>query len=460
MAGIAGSATVTVTVEDGGLDNNLSTTADNAQIARVFDVMVNPVAAMVTAVEVNGGRANRSGLASLTLQLSKAVTLSGPDALRLWDHTAGAPVGISRATLANNGSNAVTWDFSSVTMPTGYISATIGKAAGLAETYTTLFPIQPGDSTGDARVNFGDFGELASAFNTVAGIIYGPGDMDGNGNVDFGDFGILANTFNQFLVLPEIDFGDAGGSFPTRLPIGARHILGSGLSLGSNVDGEPDGQPDARAAGDGADEDGVTFGTLRAGANEAAITVNATVPAAAVLNAWIDFNQDGDWDDNGEQIFVDQALSGGDNNLTAAIPADATVGQATARFRVSSVAGYGVSGLAVDGEVEDYFVTIAAASRSAGRRPSTSMLAFGTRTVVEGNSVTAKSRPDFSSVTPTRTEVVDEAIVVVAPSNRTSFQEVADHNSSIDKDLIDHVFEKTGLCLRRDCLLLGDTDGL
>ena len=38
-----GMATITVTVEDGGLDGDLSTTDDNATVARSFDVTVNPV---------------------------------------------------------------------------------------------------------------------------------------------------------------------------------------------------------------------------------------------------------------------------------------------------------------------------------------------------------------------------------------------------------------------------------
>lgn len=38
-----GTTTITVTVEDGGLDNNLTTTADNLTVSRTFDVTVNPV---------------------------------------------------------------------------------------------------------------------------------------------------------------------------------------------------------------------------------------------------------------------------------------------------------------------------------------------------------------------------------------------------------------------------------
>jgi VCBS repeat-containing protein len=43
LADKSGIVTITVTVEDGGLDGNLSTAADNAIFSRVFDVIVNPV---------------------------------------------------------------------------------------------------------------------------------------------------------------------------------------------------------------------------------------------------------------------------------------------------------------------------------------------------------------------------------------------------------------------------------
>ena len=43
LADQTGTATITVTVEDAGLDNDLTTTADNATFSRTFDVVVNPV---------------------------------------------------------------------------------------------------------------------------------------------------------------------------------------------------------------------------------------------------------------------------------------------------------------------------------------------------------------------------------------------------------------------------------
>ena len=370
IATSSGVATVTVTVEDGGADNDLNTAADNAKFNRTFGVTVTPTATTVTGVVLNGGSANRSGLADLTFQFSEPTTVDAAGSLILLNHTTGAVVDVSAATLVNNGTNAVTWNLAGIALPDGNYTATLPRAAaGLAATHATSFHVLPGDSGGDSSVGFGDFGELASNFNATGGSAYRPGDMDGDGGVGFGDFGILASNFNRTLPALELDYGDApesGTSFPTSLANdGARHVIGS-LLLGATVDSEADGQPDATASGDGSDEDGVAFGTLTAASN-AAVTVTATVPGTAVLNAWIDFNADGDWDDVGEKIISDQPVTNGVNNLSAAIPAGVSAGQVFARFRITTDAGHTYSGLARDGEVEDYQVTLVAARNSASR---------------------------------------------------------------------------------------------
>jgi hypothetical protein len=166
------------------------------------------------------------------------------------------------------------------------------------------------------------------------------------------------------------DFGDApdpffgsAGKYPTLLANnGARHKLGSGLFLGTSVDAESDGQPTATANGDDTtgtidDEDGVVLASLIQG-----MTGSAAVFAslAGKLDAWIDFNRDGDWSDPGEQIATGLILHPGSNNLTFATPALASIGSAFARFRLSSAGGLGVTGSADDGEVEDYQVQIGA----------------------------------------------------------------------------------------------------
>jgi len=159
------------------------------------------------------------------------------------------------------------------------------------------------------------------------------------------------------------DFGDAPDpTYPTLLAAdGARHMIGGGLLLGATVDDELDGQPTAGADGDDLagvdDEDGVTFTSVVNPGGHPGVYVE--VSEAGLLNAWIDFNADGDWEDGGEQIFTDEALAAGVNSLSFAVPATAAVGTGTAaRFRVDSGGGLAPIGAAPDGEVEDYMITV------------------------------------------------------------------------------------------------------
>jgi PKD repeat protein len=162
----------------------------------------------------------------------------------------------------------------------------------------------------------------------------------------------------------QYDFGDAPGPFPTLLADnGARHLTGpevKGPILGLSIDGEYDGQPDWNATGDDIngidDEDGVVFSTPLIAGSNATIQVTASNPG--ILNAWIDFNADGDWSDAGEQIATDLTVSAGVNNLNVAVPASSSVGTSFARFRIASVGGLSSTGLARDGEVEDYKIMI------------------------------------------------------------------------------------------------------
>ena len=163
-----------------------------------------------------------------------------------------------------------------------------------------------------------------------------------------------------------LDFGDAPDpAYPTLLASnGARHFIVPPLYLGAGVDNEPDGQPDANALGDdndgNDDEDGVVFGAALVCGARVPVTITASVPptGAAFVDAWIDFNADGDWADAGEQIFASVPVANGVNNLNFNVPAGATPGKTFARFRLSSTGGLAYTGLSLDGEVEDYQVSI------------------------------------------------------------------------------------------------------
>ena len=170
----------------------------------------------------------------------------------------------------------------------------------------------------------------------------------------------------------EFDFGDAPAPYPTLLSSnGARHAAFSGLFLGSLIDPEAEGQPDANGAGDNLDgglndEDGVLFTSPLIPGQPA--TVEVTSSGHGFLNAWVDFNGDGDWGDSGEAIFVNQAVERGLNRLTFQVPAAATPTAATfARFRLNSAGNLAPTGAATDGEVEDYLVSIDPAQEVPGQ---------------------------------------------------------------------------------------------
>lgn len=189
------------------------------------------------------------------------------------------------------------------------------------------------------------------------------------------------NNETQFTILMpgvQLDYGDTPDPFTTtdgRYPTkhendGARHVLSgtSQILLGSSVTAESDGQPTPMASGDGGD-DGVTFDSAtlpNRGMFNRHITTSITVTLSSpgYVDAWIDFNADGDWDDPGEKIL--DAVRFNSTELTrtfdVTVPANAPIpaGPTTtfARFRSSSIGGLIPTGLAVDGEVEDYAVTI------------------------------------------------------------------------------------------------------
>ncbi|MEM6472678.1 MAG: Ig-like domain-containing protein, partial [Planctomycetota bacterium] len=123
------------------------------------------------------------------------------------------------------------------------------------------------------------------------------------------------------------------------------------------------------------DEDGVSFssdtnpnGNLSKGINT---PISVTVIGGGFLQAWIDFNADGDWDDPGE-LIIDPSLSTdaifSDTGLPTTRVFDVTVPEFAsppntavstyARFRISREGNLGPTGLALSGEVEDYEVAL------------------------------------------------------------------------------------------------------
>jgi hypothetical protein len=199
-----------------------------------------------------------------------------------------------------------------VTLPNGRYTAELPASAttpGLAQTHTFEFHKQAGDVNGNGAVSNSDYTEVNAHFGMVTGGNYRPGDANGNGVVSNSDYTAVNANFGTVLAALQFDFGDAPDSatFPTTLANnGARHVItGNSLRLGATRDAETNGQSSADASGDGADEDGLVIGDLERGTS-VDVTVTANVPSSAVSNGGVDFNQDGDWDDLGEQVFTDR----------------------------------------------------------------------------------------------------------------------------------------------------------
>ena len=198
-------------------------------------------------------------------------------------------------------------------------------------------------------------------------------------------------------VTAALDYGDLPDSYSTLATSnGASHSLKTGLYLGSCVDFEPTGSPDFEAGTDGSggddqstaifeegtcvgtdDEDGVTLLTQMIPGSTACVEVTATsTNGTAVLNAWIDFNGDGDFagDPNENLTFtsIDGVPIGATTDAPVAngtgtyvycfdVPAGATFpNQEThMRFRLSMNGGLSFDGQADSGEVEDYYQALA-----------------------------------------------------------------------------------------------------
>ncbi len=141
------------------------------------------------------------------------------------------------------------------------------------------------------------------------------------------------------------------------------------------------------------DEDGISFvsefnphGVINRGIY---LPIEVSVTGSGVLEGWIDFNADGDWEDPGEQVFpmiidpATQALreellpvtqAGVVSNIFAdtgglstrifnvVVPPTTPIPTSElttyARFRISKEGGLGPNGLALSGEVEDYAIRI------------------------------------------------------------------------------------------------------
>jgi hypothetical protein len=195
---------------------------------------------------------------------------------------------------------------------------------------------------------------LGARFRLTSTATPGATGVSGNGEVE---------DYIVSITNPPLDYGDSSalGS--------ASSTANAALRFGALVDTEFAPTLNATASGDDStgsdDEDGISIPTLTAGApGTITATVTNTTGAAAFLNAWIDFNNNGSVADAGEQIATNTNVATGTSNgsipLNFTVPANATAGaNMVLRFRLTSTSTPGITGTVGTGEVEDHVTTIA-----------------------------------------------------------------------------------------------------
>ncbi|MEM9091719.1 MAG: GEVED domain-containing protein, partial [Cyanobacteria bacterium P01_F01_bin.53] len=183
----------------------------------------------------------------------------------------------------------------------------------------------------------------------------------------------------------ERDYGDApdtGAATPditnyttTESQGGPSHIIVPELSIGTAPDADDGTQQNTDADADdasGSDEGAITFGALSLSDSDyilSNIAVTNTTSDPAYLTGWIDFDQSGTFDND---ELATATVAAGETTATLEwsgtatnpIPADVVSGTTYARFRYGSVSGLGPTGGTIDGEVEDYQITIDAPAPS------------------------------------------------------------------------------------------------
>ena len=189
-------------------------------------------------------------------------------------------------------------------------------------------------------------------------VVEGCCPMTFTGSVDYGD---LADTSS----------GTGTGNYQTLLANGgAVHwTTNSTLRLGAAADADANGQPNATATGDDIagttpdDEDSISAMPTFARGQAFSIPVSYfnSIAILPYLYGFIDWNQDGDFNDAGEALTpvgLGQAALQQSVNLTGTVPANAVLGTTGARFRFTTATGVLATGVAPNGEVEDYMITI------------------------------------------------------------------------------------------------------
>jgi hypothetical protein len=301
-------------------------------------------------------------------------------------NTIAVPAPITVADQGNIGGEDIatdTWTFFPAVAVNGLGDAKFGFAASAQSMYCGAYYAgrEPGDPPGTVQASgvvqagldyyYRPFNGPRNRWGDYSGASVDPADdttfwifneyAENRGTPISGQDGRWGTAWRSCLKQNPLDFGDAPDpTYPTLLASnGARHTIVQGVFMGTLIDGEPDGLPHPNAVGDDItnlpDEDGVNFVTPLVQGQPAQFDVFVSQPGW--LDIWVDFNLNGSWLDPGEQVFSGPAV-GGLNSIIFAVPAAAVPGFTFARFRYNLGGPLAVTGLAPDGEVEDYEVPI------------------------------------------------------------------------------------------------------
>ncbi|HEX6963688.1 MAG TPA: GEVED domain-containing protein, partial [Lacipirellula sp.] len=198
-------------------------------------------------------------------------------------------------------------------------------------------------------------------------------NLTGSSTISSLNFGILDLAVNDFGDLPQSYERRADGSLDPA------HHKKSKYWLGSSVDGELSPYQSPDAGGDNQhesdDENGIVFVEPIVAGGTARIQVTAST-YTTYLQGWIDWNNDGDFFDDGERVVTDQLLVAGDNFVTIAVPESIAANNVFARFRMGEFSTHPTTGEKRNtntpfgfggvGEVEDYLLPVADTGGSIG----------------------------------------------------------------------------------------------
>ncbi len=213
----------------------------------------------------------------------------------------------------------------------------------------------------DAGTNIYDSDAVLTGNNALIAIIAGDIPSVGANNHSF-DFGFRAADYD-WGDLPDLSAATAAGDYQSLAANnGPRHIIDPNIQLGATNTTETDAQQNANADGDS--DDGLVLTGNENWTPGATLNIpfsaTNTTGATANLEAWIDWNGDGDFDDIGEMVVDIDDAAGFSSALSIVVPTNAIQGQKVGfRVRISNTNNMTPYGEILNGEVEDYMITVA-----------------------------------------------------------------------------------------------------